>query len=237
MSSGSRTFTAGREGRPAAATRVMIVDDYELIRTGLRDAIERNAQDLEVDVTCSSVDEAMTRIDSEGLPDIVLLDLMMPGMEYLAGIERMRKAGVPRIVILTGVVSAEAVALCQQKGADGYLQKTMSGVSLVAAIRLILSGASYFPSDIAAKGEDSRWLEAMVDDFMSAASGGYDGDRGLTRREASVMNLVVDGLSNKEIARNLDVCEATVKAHVRQIFRKFGVSRRSQLVRQVIEST
>ncbi len=152
----------------------------------------------------------------------------MPGMNGLSGLTVMRQKHpeIP-VVILSGSVKRSDVLNALEHGASGYLPKTLSGKSLINALRLIMSGEKYIPSAL------------LEDDGSNTRPGEIDLDglapdnplRQLTNREREVLALLTKGLSNKEIAKQLTVREITVKVHLTGIFKKLGAANRTQAVK------
>ena len=205
--------------------QIILADDHKLIRDGLRSFL------LEVDggaeiLEASSLDEAVDQARQASSLGLVLLDLMMPGMNNLGGLEVMRAAcpTIP-IVVLSGYSSRDHVISAIQAGAAGFIPKTVSGSTMVSALKLVLSGERYLPS--------SSFLEPQSQP-ISSPSGNGNGQgpfNRLTRREVEVLDLTVRGGTNKEIANGLGLKEITVKVHLRNIYRKIGASNRAQAVR------
>lgn len=193
--------------------RLLLADDQELVRETIA-AFLRGEPDIKVDVA-SDLPQAIERVRGPHRYDLVLLDYMMPGMNRLAGLQAMRQAlpGVP-VAILSGaapqVVAEQAVAA----GAAGFLPKTMSTRSLLAAIRFMAAGEIYAPPP-------RRKPEAQP---------AGDAQAPLTGREMDVLKRLCQGLANKEIARDLGLQEVTVKLHVKTLYRKIGARNRTHAV-------
>lgn len=203
---------------------ILLADDHNLVREGLKPFLEKLADDARV-VEASDMDEALSAASAADDLGLVILDLMMPGMDGLAGLERMRERhpGVP-VVILSGHVNRADVLAAIDAGAQGYIPKTVSGAALVSALRLVLDGERYLPSVVLAEGDDAA-VDAAPSVFAS-----------LSPRESEVLGHLVEGLTNKEIARKLDLQEITVKVHVRNVYRKIGAANRAQAVKIALES-
>lgn len=205
--------------------QIIIADDHKLVRDGLRPFL------LEVDVgaeilEASNLDEAVAQARQASSLGLVLLDLMMPGMNTLGGLEVMRSVcpTVP-VVIISGYSSRDHVISAIQAGASGFIPKTVSGSTMVSALKLVLSGEKYLPS--------SSFLEPQSQQIpMNHGNGNGNGPfNRLTRREIEVLDLTVRGGTNKEIANGLGLKEITVKVHLRNIYRKIGANNRAQAVR------
>lgn len=198
------------------AIRVLIVDDHPVVRQGLRTFL--SIQD-DIDVVGEAGDGVGAVSEAESLaPDIVLLDLNMPGGGGQAALEEMRARGLTaRVLVLTSMTERGHVLPAVRAGAAGYLYKDVDPHALVQAIRAVHDGNVLFAPEAA---------EAMVRAESAAAQ-----DRGsaaLTDREREVLVQIARGRSNREIARVLVVSEKTVKTHVSNLLMKLGVQDRTQ---------
>ena len=146
----------------------------------------------------------------------------MPGMFGASTFEQLR-AEFPRhcLVVVSGINDPEQIYAMMRSGANGYIPKTMSADGLMKALELILSGVSYFPMDLIARHTST---------FSGKGETSFNGQV-LTAKEMDVIELLVAGHTNKEIAPSLDIEEVTVKARLKQAFRKLGVKNRAQAVR------
>lgn len=197
--------------------KVLIADDHPVVRQGLRTFL--GIQD-DIEVVGEAEDGASAVTLAESLdPDIVLMDLKMPGADGLAALTELRARGVKaRVLVLTSVTERGHVLPAVQAGAAGYLYKDVDPQALVQAIRAVNDGHVLFAPDAA---------EAMLRD----GSAERDDDRGLaalTEREREVLVHIARGRSNREIARALVVSEKTVKTHVSNLLMKLGVQDRTQ---------
>lgn len=190
---------------------ILLADDHGLVREALASLLRIDGayEISEVD----TLGGALTKLEAE--PDkfgLVLLDYDMPGMNGLEGLVRMRAAfpDVP-VAMLTGSVSATLAKQALSAGAAGFLPKTFSARGLAAAIAFIRTGSVFAPYDL------------MMEDTVPAASK-------LTGRETDVLVGLRQGKSNKEIARDLDLQEVTIKLHVKTLCRKLGAKNRTQAV-------
>jgi DNA-binding NarL/FixJ family response regulator len=206
----------------SAVIRVLIADDHPVVRQGLRTFLGVQ-DDIEV---VGEAEDGVTAVSlAESLrPDIVLLDLKMPGADGLAALTELRARGVAaRVLVLTSVTERGHVLPAVQAGAAGYLYKDVDPQALVQAIRAVHDGHVLFAPDAAeAMLRDGR----PVDDDRGMAA---PGDRAvLTEREREVLVQIARGRSNREIARVLVVSEKTVKTHVSNLLMKLGVQDRTQ---------
>ena len=217
--------------------RLILADDHTLVRQGLLPFLATLDTAVEV-LEASDFDEALAKATAEkasGTPlSLILLDLRMPGMRGTTGISRMieQQPGVP-VVILSGSIDAGDVVACAEAGANGYLPKTLSSTAMLNALRLVLSGEKYFPSF--AMGAPARPAAEMERESTAPSSPSPLLER-LEARERVILGMVVDGATNKEIARALDLQEVTIKVQTRNIYRKLGAANRSQAVRIAMEN-
>jgi len=194
--------------------RVLIVDDHPIVREGVATVLER-ARDLEIVGSVGSVDDGLRTIAARH-PDVVLLDLKLPGAE--GGESVATFAGkVPAVVVFTAYDADDDVFRAIRGGARGYLLKGSAADDIVDAIRQVHAGNSYLSPRVAAK-------------LVSGVS--HPGGRGglLSPRERGVLRLVAAGLSNRQIAETLSLSERTIKFHVTAILNKLGADNRAQAV-------
>jgi len=194
--------------------RVLLVDDHAVVRQGLR-AFLQLQPDIEV-VGEAAGGGAAAEAAAAGLPDVVLMDLLMPSGDGVEAIRRLATAAPrTRVLVLTSFGDEERVFAAMQAGAAGYLLKDVDPDRLAAAIRDVHEGRPALHPEVAAQ------LMRRVAD-----PGGPAGDR-LTLREREVLELLVEGSANKQIARRLRITEKTVKTHVSSILQKLGVPDRT----------
>ena len=195
--------------------RVLVADDHRLMLAAVRRALA-DAPDLEI-VQEVSVGSHVLPAVREASPDVVLLDLRMPELDGLACLERLRKA-TPNVavVILSSYSDPEQIEAARLGGARGYVVKTVEPVDLATVLRTALSGDSF--QVWGAHGEQVGAHE----DHETAS---------LSERESAVLDAVARGLSNREIGRQLWISEQTVKFHLRNVYRKLGISSRTEAAR------
>lgn len=216
--------------------RILFADDHTLVREGIRPFLQELAQDVEV-FEADNLSGAEAHADTvEGL-DLILLDLKMPGMDGFNGITKLaeRHPDVP-IVILSGHYNRKDVIAALDYGVSGYIPKNIGGMAMVNALRLVLAGEKYLPSDAfsdTAQDEDESILSPSKRERSREVDPKF---ATLTQRESEILLHLVEGKTNKEIARELDLQEITVKIHVRNIYRKIGAQNRAQAVKITIES-
>jgi NarL family two-component system response regulator LiaR len=189
--------------------RVLIVDDHAVVRQGLA-ALLQAAPDMKVVGGAASAAEAVGLVRREK-PDVVLLDLVMPGEDGIAALPKLKAAHpAVRVLVLTSYVDADWVEPALAAGADGYLLKTSTAEGVLDAVRATVAG------------------QRVLDTAALSALRELKGDD-LTPREREVLRLVAEGLSNVEIAARLTVTVRTVKAHVSSLLHKLNLSDRTQL--------
>ena len=197
--------------------RVLVVDDHPMVRTGLRVFLSESS-DVAVVGELSDGDSALTFVDRE-VPDVVLMDLSMPGVDGIAATRAIVAAHPQvKVVVLTTFVERERVLEAVDAGAVGYLLKDADPEELVRSIRAAARGESPFAP---------RAAQALLADRSERSSREAPAAM-LTDREREVIRLVARGLANKEIARWLGISEKTVKAHLSAAFQRIGVRDRTQ---------
>jgi two-component system nitrate/nitrite response regulator NarL len=192
---------------------VGVVDDHPLFREGVTRSLSEIRDFLVVGEGSCSDDAAM--IASDKRPDVMLLDVSMPGGGLNAVGEVLARSPSTKVLMLTASEEVDTLLGALQRGAMGYVLKGVGSRGLAEAIRTILKGTRYVSPAMSAK---------VMDISLQGESSRYN----LTPREREVMNLVGQGLSNKHIALRLDLQEKTVKHHMTQILTKLGVTNRTE---------
>lgn len=207
--------------------KVMLVDDQNLVRKGVRSLLELS-DEIEVVAEATDGAEAIEMIPSVA-PDVVLLDMRMPGK---SGIDVLKELSgrdeLPPTIILTTFDDDELVLAGIRYGARGYLLKDVALAELVNAVRTVAEGGSIVKPAITQRL--LKGLEHMHNEFSS-----LEQPDPLTDRETEILRLMAGGYSNKEIANSLDVAEGTVKNHVSNILSKMGVRDRTRAVLKALE--
>jgi DNA-binding NarL/FixJ family response regulator len=189
--------------------RIMVVDDHNVVRQGLV-ALINTLPDMQVIAEAADGKQAV-ELHRKHLPDITLMDLRLPNMNGVDAITRIRaETPAARIIVLTTFDGDEDIYRALQAGARGYLLKGMDSDELMEAIRTVNAGRSRIPASVA---------ERLA---------GRMGGPALTVREVDVLKQIVAGKSNKEIAAELFISEATVKTHINSLLSKLGVTDRTQ---------
>jgi two-component system nitrate/nitrite response regulator NarL len=198
---------------------VFLIDASRLFREGLR-RIFSGSLFAAVHEACS-VHDALPSIESLQ-PSLVLVNFPDSGEPLTEGIGQIRAAAPStRIVVLTETIRADRFAEALSAGVDGYLLKNMSADALRQSLRLVLLGEKVFPTDLA---------RLLTSDWMTARNGAAQMGHvnGLSHREMQILGYLLNGAQNKQIARDLEICEGTVKIHLKAILKKIGVQNRTQ---------
>lgn len=196
---------------------LLIIDDHPLLRRGIRQLLELE-DDLDL-IGETGDPEAGIRLATDIEPDIILLDLNMPGLSGLETLQRLRADGFTgRIVVFTVSDSEEDVVAVLRNGADGYLLKDMEPDDMVRQLRQAVSGRMVVSERLTA-----ILAEALRNQRSVSAAPDI---RNLTQREREILRELVAGQSNKRIARKLDITEGTVKVHIKHLLKKLNLRSR-----------
>lgn len=204
--------------------RTIVADDHTVLRVGLRAFLEEQ-QDPPIEVIgeCASGEEAVSAVKQQS-PNLLLLDLSMPGLGGLGATLEIRRLGLTaKILILTQHAEVQSVRRALEAGANGYIVKTARGEELLAAIRAVLAGGTYVDPSLAgalfapAKGETGPGSDAEALER-------------LTPRERQVLQLIAEGYSNKEVAGALNIALKTAMAHRANLMDKICIHNHSKLV-------
>ncbi|HKA76654.1 MAG TPA: response regulator transcription factor [Pseudolabrys sp.] len=199
--------------------RLVIADDHPLFRGALREAVEGLLEQVDI-AEAGTFDELVEFLERGSDVDLVLLDLTMPGARGFSGLMYMRAQypGVPVIVVSANDDPA-AIRRCMEFGASGFIPKTLGVEAMRAAISRILNGGVWTPPDVDLSAGSDAEAAALMARMVT-----------LTPQQVRVLMMLSEGLLNKQIAYQLTVSEATVKAHVSAILQKLGVESRTQAV-------
>jgi len=208
---------------------LLIVDDHPLFRQGVSDALSLEP-DMKVIGQLASGDEAVDSIRSLK-PAIVLLDVNLPGMNGQQITHQVTMEKLPtRIVLMTGYDDIEQALHAAMAGAAAYCSKDVEPKGLLRIIRDVSEGSFVFGSSVMNRRELQSWIEEQIEGARRSYSEPGSPFHPLSEREMEVLDCVVKGMSNKEIASLLGISHQTVKNHVTSILRKFGVEDRTQAV-------
>jgi two-component system response regulator NreC len=206
--------------------RLILVDDHEIVRIGLRMLLQAQP-DIEIVAEASSGEEAIDLVQMHQ-PDVVLMDVTMPGMSGMEA-TRQLKASYPSVAVLALTIHEEEDYFFQmlQAGASGYVPKRVAADELIRAIHTVFQGEVFLHSSLAG---------ALVKDFLQ--QGGVKSDvelSKLTEREQEVLVLIARGFTNKQIGQQLDISPKTVARHRDNITKKLSLSSRTELTRYAIQ--
>jgi len=199
--------------------RVLIADDHPLVVGGLKEAVLAAAPDAEVSVA-HDFDGMVAALDAKPNTDLVLLDLAMPGVRGFSGLLFLRseRPSTP-VIVVSGNQDRAVIRHCLEFGAAGFIPKSTSLDAMRNAITQVMEGGRWTPPDFDPNAAPNRESSALARRLAS-----------LTPQQIRVLMMVSQGLLNKQIAYELSVSEATVKAHVSAILQKLGVESRTQAV-------
>lgn len=205
--------------------RIVVADDHPIVRSGIVGLLEM-APDVDVVGEASDGSEAVALALAER-PDLVLMDLRMPGLDGAAATERIVAAGHgTRVLVLTTYETDDHILSAIESGASGYLLKAAPQEEILAGIRAVAAGETVLAPSIAAR---------LVSRVRAGAASVVTPAPALSPREREVLALVADGRSNPDIARSLFIGEATVKTHLLHTFEKLGVNDRTRAVTRAME--
>ncbi|HEY3095518.1 MAG TPA: response regulator transcription factor [Acidimicrobiia bacterium] len=197
--------------------RVFLLDDHEVVRRGLRELLEADG-DIEVVGEAGTAEQALARIPPTN-PHVAVLDVRLPDGD---GIEVCRevRSRHPEIhcLMLTSFTDDEALFQSMLAGAAGYVAKQIKGADIIDAVRRVASGQSLLDPVVAARARDRLRAEPEEDERLAR----------LSAQERTILSLIADGLTNRQIAERLNLAEKTVKNYVSNLLAKMGMERRTQ---------
>jgi len=202
--------------------KLLVVEDHALVREGLARLLGQLEEGVEV-FESADFESALNVLEEQGEFDLVLLDLALPGIDGFAGLDILRKRypAMP-VTVVSAFDDTPTVTRVLNLGASGFIPKAFSGEALLAAVREVLDGNIFRPSGTQG---------ARIDDATPVPPSKFSvrpDEVGLTDRQAQVLALMVRGLSNRDIADQLDLSEGTVKVHATAVFKALGVNSRTQ---------
>jgi DNA-binding NarL/FixJ family response regulator len=200
--------------------RVVLADDHPLFLSGLENLLNTEGG-FQIVSLCRDGHDALKAVQ-EHLPDILVLDIRMPGKDGFTVLREIRERDLPvKVVLLTGELSEQDVIRTVRLGVNGIVLKEMAPRLLVQCLRKVSTGAQWL--------ERNSFTRAM-EKLLRYEDGLEEMSRVLTGREVEVVKMVGRGLRNREIAEKLFICEGTVKIHLHNVFRKLSVQSRAQLM-------
>ena len=198
--------------------RALVADDHPLYLIAVREQLARLYPDATVE-TATSLTEVLDLLRQSEHFDLLLIDYSMPGMSGEDSIQKVVSAAKDApVVVMSGIANAPEVSLCIGTGAKAFLPKTLSSKVFASALSLVLSGGSYLPAEMFATA-----APPPCEPDQSPADGAP-----FSERERHIMSMVVAGKSNKEIARDLNLREVTIKVQLTHIYKKLGAKNRAQ---------
>jgi DNA-binding NarL/FixJ family response regulator len=197
--------------------KILVCDDHALFREGLELILGQLDPEAELE-SVGDAEAALARVARGDGPDLVLLDLHLPGMDGFTALEALRRdrPDVP-VVVLSGSESPAHARVVLERGASGFIPKSTRGAVLLSALRLVLAGGIYVPP--------------LILDGLRAAEKASE----LTERQLEVLRLLARGLTNREIADVLRVAEGTVKSHVKHVYEVLDVTNRTEAAMRMRE--
>jgi len=207
--------------------RVLLTDDHTLFRQGMKTLISAES-DMEVVAEAANASDAITRA-AETRPDVVLMDIGMPGLSSFEATRQIRKnRPEAKVLFLTMYDDEDYLVECMEVGASGYVLKDSPAAQLLIALRDVYRGGSYL---------SPRMLSQLVDDFRSRIKTAHRMPRfaTLTTREKEILKFLAEGNSVKEIACSLNLSVKTVEAHKFNLMRKLDIHNKAQLVQYAIQ--
>ena len=205
---GTTTYADPSPASEGITMRVLVADDHDLVRETIAAFLQ--SEGMSEVHTAATLDQAIAAAEEVGSFDLVLLDYNMPGMNGLSGLSKMIEANDGRpVALLSGTASRAIVQQAIDAGAAGFVPKTLASRSMVNAVKFMASGEIFAP-------------------FSFLKEDAVTGKSHLSKRELDVLVGICEGKSNKEIARDHDLQEVTIKLHVKTLCRKLGARNRTQ---------
>ena len=209
-----------------ADTRVWLIEDNDSYRKALSRSLERSPG-IACERQCRSIEEAVAVLKSDDNPDVILLDVQLPGSDGISALPTLQAlAPECKVIVLTAFDDSEKIYRAICAGASGYLLKSARASEIVAAIEEVLSGGAPMTSSLAV-----RVLQQFSDLLAPSKS---SSDYKLTDREVDILRLLADGLIKKEIADKLSISQHTVNTHIRSIYDKLQVNTNTAAVAKAI---
>ncbi|MFC3149422.1 response regulator [Litoribrevibacter euphylliae] len=199
--------------------RILVADDHPLFRAAIKQIMTMQLKDVVIDET-DSVSGLQSKLEDNQDADLILLDLHMPGAQGFSALVFLRNhyPDIP-VVVISAQEDPVVIARAMQFGAAGFIPKSAEPTTIKTAIETVLDGDLWSPEPVTNINERSQYEQEMAEKLAS-----------LTPSQFKVLVMMNEGLLNKQIAYDLEVSEATIKAHATAIFQKLGVRNRTQAV-------
>ena len=198
---------------------ILIVDDHQLIRLAVKNLLEEEFPELNVEGV-GTLAQALAFLEDHGEVDLILMDLSLPDVSAMDGLSgvKSRYPSIP-VAIISGTEDNAAIDAALASGADGYVPKSADSQVLANAVSLLLKGEVYLPR---------KYL--MTRSGWSPMASGVPKNYTLTARQTEVLTLMCAGLSNKEIAREMNLSDSTIKTHVSAILKELNIASRTKAI-------
>ncbi len=201
--------------------KILIADDHALFRDGLSMHIEKLMPQASI-AQAGNFSQALKFLDGQQSPDLIIVDLDMADIQWEEGLKAIRqKSPKSRLVVISASEDRRSIKKALELGISGYISKRSDTKILTSALRLILEGGTYLPPEILEDSHSGGYSDSQEE---------YRKSKILTPRQTEVLGYVAQGLSNKQIAYNMGVSEATVKLHINALLRSVGATNRTQAV-------
>ncbi len=202
---------------------ILLVDDHRLVADALAIMLQDLADSVRVTI-CHTSQHALSVIDEKPKFDLILTDIYMPGIDGLGFLQGLKSRAINApVVVISGTDNAKVAQAALDKGAAGFINKSLPGAEMLAALRKVLAGEKYRPAHLEPPGlsklpNDSVNLDETTDSISA--------------RQLEVLQLIAAGNSNKQIAQVLQIRETTVKYHTKHLFRYLKVKNRTSCIRE-----
>ncbi len=201
--------------------KILVAEDHALFREALGNLLRKMEPAVEI-TEASRYSEVFAAVENTRF-DLIILDLDLPDKEWDDGLRELKeKAGDGKIVVVSASEDCRSMRRCAEYGIVGYIPKSLDPKILSGALRLILDGGTYIPINAVNCGQNENTPRVQTH--------ASENSHGLTKRQTQVLGLVAEGKSNKQIAYEMGVSEATVKLHINALLRTLGVTNRTQAV-------
>jgi DNA-binding NarL/FixJ family response regulator len=216
----------GRESRPVSPIRIVLVEDHELVRAGIK-ALLQSVPEVQVVAETGNGREALRLVEAHR-PDVVLMDIAIPGLNGLqAAAEIVKQFPGVRVIMLSMYANEEYIWQALRAGASGYLLKNSSASELELAVKAVAGGEAYLSPPVS---------KQLVEDFMRRARGEPSSFELLTPRQREILRLIAQGETTQQIAQELTISAKTVETHRAQLMQRLDIFDTAGLVRYAIRT-